>query len=110
MIWLYRTVDNMLADAIVNSIIEYMIYKHYERKEHLVYFLIIAIGFYVLSKGYAATTIDNNVQSGGNFLLTSSTSSVIFANGWKIAQSSATTTQLQVTDSASNQVIIFDEN
>lgn len=87
-----------------------MIYKHYERKEHAVYFLLIVIGFYVLSRGYGASTIGNDVQSDGNFLLSSATSSIVFSNGWKFLQSSATTTEVSVKDSANNTVLIFDAN
>ena len=88
-----------------------MIYKHYERKEHILAFaLLIVTGFYALTQIQAATTIDTNVQTAGNLSLTNSASSIIFANGWKFSQSTATTTQVNVTDTGNNSVIIFDEN
>lgn len=88
-----------------------MIYKHYERKEHIVYLIIILIGFYILiSRSYSATIISADVQSDGNFILNNTNSALVFYNGWKLSQSSATTTQITVTDSSSNQVLIFDAN
>lgn len=87
-----------------------MIHKHYDRREHFVYFLIIAVGFFVLIKAYGATSIGTNVQSDGSFLLSSSTSTLQFSNGWKMSQTSATTSQVSVTDSLNAPVLIFDEN
>ena len=88
-----------------------MIYKHYERKEHAVYFLIIAVAFaFLIVKTYSATTIGANVQSDGNFLLNNPASSIIFANGWKMYQTAAPSSQIVVTDSALQPVLIFDEN
>lgn len=88
-----------------------MIYKHYERKEHIVYLIIILIGFYILiSRSYSATIISADVQSDGNFILNNTNSALVFYNGWKLSQSSATTTQVTVTDSSNNQVLIFDAN
>ena len=87
-----------------------MIHKHYDRREHFVYFLIIAIGFFVLIKARAATSIGTNVQSDGNFLLNTQSSIIQFANGWRISQTTATTSQVNVLDSASSSVLIFVEN
>ncbi len=88
-----------------------MIYKHYERKEHIVYFLIVLIGFYfVMTRSYSATTISSDVQSDGNFTLNSANSSLVFFNGWKFLQNNATTTQVTVTDATNNPVLIFDAN
>lgn len=99
----------MLADDIVNSIMIYMIYKHYERKEHIVAFaLVLIIGFYAFTEIKAATIINDNVQSGGNLSLTGAASSIIFGNGWKFTGSS--TQQVVVSDTANNTVIILDEN
>lgn len=84
--------------------------KHKDLKEHGVYLLLILVGFVFLAKTYAASTIGTNIQSDGNFILNSSTSTISFANGWKILQSNATTTEVRVTDSGDAAVIVFDEN
>lgn len=87
-----------------------MIYKHYERKEHIAYFFLVLVGFFVLARVHAATSIGTDVQSDGNYVLSSSASSIVFANGWRFAQTTATTTQVTVTDSVGNTALIFDEN
>lgn len=88
-----------------------MINKHYDRREHLVYFLIILVALGILAtRSYGATTISTDVQSDGNYVLNSTSGMIQFANGWKLSQTTATTSQISLTDSASSSVVIFDEN
>lgn len=92
----------------------YMIYKHYERKEHIAAFLIIILlgtaGLYTITNSKAATIINDNIQSGGNLSLLGTASSILFGNSWKFSQTAAPGSQITVTDSANNTVLIFDEN
>lgn len=88
-----------------------MIYKHYERKEHLIYFLIILVGFaYLFSHSYASTSLGTSIQSDGNLLLTGASSSVYFGNNWKITPFSGVSTGMNVLDSSGAQVLIFEDN
>jgi hypothetical protein len=43
-------------------------------------------------------------------MLSSATGSISFINGWKISQNTSGAPQVNVTDSANNTVLIFDEN
>lgn len=87
-----------------------ILHENHITREHILYSLVIIISIVVLVKGYSATTISTNVQSDGSFVLSSSTSAVEFANNWKFTQTTATTTQISVTDSGGETVLIFDEN
>lgn len=79
-------------------------------KKYSMYAFVLLVSVIVIARGYTATTIGTNVQSDGNFFLSGASSIVQFANGWRISQTQATTTQITVTDSGSNTVLIFDEN
>jgi hypothetical protein len=80
------------------------------RTEHIGYLLLGIAGLFLISRVYASTTIGTNVQSDGNYLLSGAGSAVVFSNGWQITQTSATTSQITVKDSAGNAALIFDEN
>lgn len=73
----------------------------------------LVAGLVVFATGYAATTISTNISTGGTLSVTGNATlsgSLIFGNSWTIASSTATTTQITVSDSSGNPVLILDEN
>lgn len=85
---------------------------------------VLAAGFVVFATGYASTTINSNIQTGGTLTVSGTTSlsgdlslaassSLQFANGWKMNQTTATSstsTEVTIFNPSSQSVLIFDEN
>jgi|GEM_PF-4558482 len=66
----------------------------------------------------AATVIGNNIQTDGTLSVTSTStfsatttvSGLAFGNGWSLASTTATTSEITVYDSSKSPVLVFDEN
>lgn len=73
---------------------------------------------FVVTIVQAATTIGSNIQTDGTlavtgtstFSATTTVSGIGFANGWSLASTTATTSEITVYDSGHNSVLVFDEN
>lgn len=71
---------------------------------------VLLSGLVIFATGSAASIISTNVQTDGNVSLTSATSSIMFANGWTMSQTAATTTEITLSNASGTAVVIFDDN
>jgi len=97
--------------------------KKWKEKISITTVSVVAGLFIAFGASYAATTISTNIQTDGTlsvtgtstftgastFSATTTISGLVFGNGWSLASTTATTSEITVYDSGANPVLIFDE-